>query len=260
MADSMENCRAMLRAARATGRTCVIARTTATTRHLDDAGLVHPEDRRDRPGQGGFLPRDGFRRRVPHTMDYPLLVDMAIHHFDLIRCITGLDAVAVRGVAWNPPVQLQGRLLERGGLRDEQRRAVVYNASWCAKGSFSPWNANWQIEGAKGTIVCQGDQVTLHACPSSTGSRRASRCRSSPRRSRGSSTCCGSSSARCAPAPRRAPMWATTSAASPWCSPRRGRAQRAPGAGARSLAAGAARGLTGGVRKKGAHLRFLAAS
>ena len=41
----------------------------------------------------------GFR----HTMDDPLLVEMSIHHFDLIRALLGRDPVDVAGASWNTP-------------------------------------------------------------------------------------------------------------------------------------------------------------
>ena len=41
----------------------------------------------------------GFRE----TMAYPLVVDMAIHHFDLMRFLLDRDPVAVSGRSWNPP-------------------------------------------------------------------------------------------------------------------------------------------------------------
>ena len=36
-------------------------------------------------------------------MPFPVIIDMSIHHFDLIRFVTGLEAVKVSGAAWNPP-------------------------------------------------------------------------------------------------------------------------------------------------------------
>src|SRR5690348_590573 len=36
-------------------------------------------------------------------LDQPLLVDMAIHHFDLLRVVTGLEPEQISCHAWNPP-------------------------------------------------------------------------------------------------------------------------------------------------------------
>jgi predicted dehydrogenase len=49
--------------------------------------------RRRRPGRGTFLA----------TMDYPQLMDAAVHHFDGLRSMLGLDALAVIARVTNPP-------------------------------------------------------------------------------------------------------------------------------------------------------------
>jgi predicted dehydrogenase len=104
----------------------------------------------------------GFR----HEMDYPLLVDMSIHHFDLLRFITGLDPVWVRGEAWNPPwSNYRGEascsvLFEMaGGAR------ALYSGSWCSKGRFCDWNGNWRMEGELGTITFEGGEIRIHRAP-----------------------------------------------------------------------------------------------
>jgi predicted dehydrogenase len=49
--------------------------------------------RRRRPGKGTFL----------GTMDYPQIVDVGVHHFDSLRSILGLNAVAILCRVNNPP-------------------------------------------------------------------------------------------------------------------------------------------------------------
>ena len=41
----------------------------------------------------------GFREE----MAYPLILDMSVHHFDLMRFFLGSDAVSVFARSWNPP-------------------------------------------------------------------------------------------------------------------------------------------------------------
>jgi predicted dehydrogenase len=99
-------------------------------------------------------------------MDYPLLVDMAIHHFDLIRFVTGLNALSVRGEAWNPPwSNYEGDCSSSLVFEMENGARVVYNASWCAKGQFCSWDGNWQIEGSKGCIVYEDGGLCLYDVP-----------------------------------------------------------------------------------------------
>jgi predicted dehydrogenase len=49
--------------------------------------------RRRRPGKGTFL----------GTMDYPQIVDVGVHHFDSLRSILGLNAIAIVCRVSNPP-------------------------------------------------------------------------------------------------------------------------------------------------------------
>jgi len=168
MAHGPADSKAILTAARNTRRACVVSQNYRYKPvPLTLAGLV----RRGRIGEIGQVKIDfymghdfggGFR----HEMDFPLLIDMSIHHFDLIRFITGLNAVSVRGEAWNPPwSNYKGQCSSSLAFQMENGARVIYNASWCAKGQFCNWDGNWQIEGGKGSITYRDEQITLHAVP-----------------------------------------------------------------------------------------------
>jgi predicted dehydrogenase len=104
----------------------------------------------------------GFR----HDMPYPVIIDMSIHHFDLIRFVTGLDAVKVSGSAWNPPwSNYKGDCSSTALFEMNNGVRILYNASWCAKGGFCDWNANWQIECEKGTVTYQNGEIRVHHVP-----------------------------------------------------------------------------------------------
>jgi predicted dehydrogenase len=82
----------------------------------------------------------GFREE----MAYPLIIDMAIHHFDLMRFLLESDPVTTFGRSWDPPgVGIKGtprpqfRLIcqrSHGGL---QRLLVLDRAA--------SWNAHWRF-------------------------------------------------------------------------------------------------------------------
>lgn len=98
----------------------------------------------------------GFREEMP----YPLIIDMSIHHFDLMRFLLGRDPVSVYGRSWNPPWSwFKGDasaavLLEFGG-----GVTVSYNGSWCSLGRETPWNAHWRFECSRGVVSLVGDEV-----------------------------------------------------------------------------------------------------
>jgi predicted dehydrogenase len=108
--------------------------------------------------KGIYFGEENFRR----TMPYPILVDMSIHHFDLLRSITGLEAETIAGEAWNPPWSANtGDTTAALTMTLNNGARVVYNASWAAQGDFSDWNGNWLIDGDKGSISYSHGIVTL---------------------------------------------------------------------------------------------------
>ena len=167
MADSMANCKAMLRTAKETGRTYVVSQNYRYSPSMWTLAKVVRSGKLGAVGQvklDFFMGVDfgGFR----HEMKYPLIIDMSIHHFDLMRFITGLDPVSVRASAWNPSwSNYKGdasstALFEMtGGVR------VLYNGSWCSKGAFADWNGNWQIECEKGTVTYEQGRIRIHHVP-----------------------------------------------------------------------------------------------
>lgn len=99
----------------------------------------------------------GFREEMP----YPLIIDMSIHHFDLMRFFLGRDLVALYGRSWNPPWSwFKGDASAAVTLEFAGGIVVSYNASWCSQGQVTPWNANWRFECAEGVIALTDDQVT----------------------------------------------------------------------------------------------------
>ncbi len=167
MADSIEDCITIMKTAHSTGRKCVISQNYRykpgpwTMARLVEKGKIGPI------GQmqiDFYLGRyfEGFRQ----TMPYPLIIDMAIHHFDLIRYISGLNPVSVRGVSWNPPwSSFEGDSSASLVFEMENGARVVYNGSWSAKGQFSDWEANWHIEGEKGAVLYEKGGLALVSAP-----------------------------------------------------------------------------------------------
>jgi len=101
----------------------------------------------------------GFREE----MAYPLVKDMAIHHVDLMRYLTGLDPLAVSAVSWKPTWSWFNGDPSVSAVFEMTGGAVVtYNGSWVSAANETSWSADWRIEGPAGTITWIGDDVTLH--------------------------------------------------------------------------------------------------
>lgn len=97
----------------------------------------------------------GFR----DEMDSPLILDMAIHHFDLARYFTGLDAVAVYAHEFNPQGSwYQGDVAATCIFEMSNGAIFTYRGSWCAEGCHTSWNGDWRFIGENGTLLCEKDQ------------------------------------------------------------------------------------------------------
>jgi predicted dehydrogenase len=98
----------------------------------------------------------GFREE----MEQPLVVDMSIHHFDLMRHILGVDPISVMGRTWNPDWSwFKGDASAAFLLKFGSGVQVIYHGSWCTTGSETSWSGDWQIECADGVIICRNDVV-----------------------------------------------------------------------------------------------------
>jgi predicted dehydrogenase len=97
----------------------------------------------------------GFRAEMPS----PLILDMAIHHFDLARMMSGADPVAVYAEEFNPPDSWsQGDNAANCIFEMTGGVYFVYRGSWCAKGCPTSWNGNWRLIGTKGTLLYEQDE------------------------------------------------------------------------------------------------------
>jgi predicted dehydrogenase len=95
------------------------------------------------------------------TMDHPLLLDMAIHHFDLVRCITGSNAISVSCQEYGSKLNNIFKNDAAACVCFEMDKGFVfsYSGNWFAKGEITGWNGHWVINGSKGTICWDGDNI-----------------------------------------------------------------------------------------------------
>ncbi len=168
MADNLASCMSILRASRNTGQTCVVSQNyryrpeTWTLARLVESGRIGDIGQVKIDFYMGHDFGGGFR----HEMRDPLLIDMAIHHFDLVRFVTGLNAMSVRGETWNPAwSNYKGDSSSSLVFEMENNVRVVYNASWSSKGQFCSADGNWLIEGSKGSISYENGKISLRKVP-----------------------------------------------------------------------------------------------
>lgn len=104
----------------------------------------------------------GFREEMP----YPLVLDMSIHHFDLVRCIFDSDIEIVQAHSLSAPWNWnKGDATVMAQLELANGVHVNYFGSWVATGWETTWNADWRIDGDKGALLWESDAVHFSKTP-----------------------------------------------------------------------------------------------
>jgi predicted dehydrogenase len=87
-----------------------------------------------------------------HLEEQPLLVDMSIHHFDLLRLILGAEPERIYCEAWNPrwtafsgPSAAVASIVFPGVV-------VSYRGSWITSAPITPWGGRWSLEFEGGEV------------------------------------------------------------------------------------------------------------
>jgi len=101
-----------------------------------------------------FAP-DDFR----YSMRHPYVLDMAIHHFDLIRAATGREVRGVFARSWRVP---DGPFVHHPAVAAvldlEGGVPVVYEGDWATRHPETSWNGEWEIVGERGQLLWRGDR------------------------------------------------------------------------------------------------------
>jgi len=114
---------------------------------LGQVGSVHLNFRRyaNTPPKG---------ESVHHQLWEPLLVDMSIHHFDLMRMLLGQEPTRIICQTWNPTWSNFIEAAEGSALVTFDDGAVVtYSGSWVSTAPQTNWAGEWHIECAGGEII-----------------------------------------------------------------------------------------------------------
>ncbi len=92
----------------------------------------------------------------------PLLADMSIHHFDLMRYILAQEATHIFCQAWNPPWSNFDGPASAAALITFSGGAIVnYQGSWVSTGPQTSWAGRWQIECARGEICLESRESNV---------------------------------------------------------------------------------------------------
>jgi len=95
------------------------------------------------------------------SMSDPLLLDVVVHHLDMVRFFTSKEATAVFAHSYNPG----NSRYEFGGAVEilmtlNNDIPFTFVGSFSSTGSETGWLGNWRIEGSKGVLI-MNDHNTL---------------------------------------------------------------------------------------------------
>lgn len=129
---------------------------------LGEVGSISIDFRRN----DNRAPREGYRH---YAFQQPMVVDMAIHHFDLLRMILGREARQIACTAWNPPWSNFAEPAAMFATIDFGETLVSYRGSWVSPAPQTSWTGLWRMECAGGEIqwagraghTAEGDRVTV---------------------------------------------------------------------------------------------------
>jgi predicted dehydrogenase len=147
----------MVAAAEVAGRLLMISQSRRYWRNLDAL-----RDQVARLGRLGLVECSFFK--APHfggfreQMPFPLLVDMAIHQFDLARDLIGSEPVWIACESFNPAWSwYAGDAAAHVHAEFADGTRFVFAGSWCSPGLETSWNGSWRISASRGTALWDGD-------------------------------------------------------------------------------------------------------
>ncbi|RUW56765.1 MULTISPECIES: Gfo/Idh/MocA family oxidoreductase [unclassified Mesorhizobium] len=158
LADSPENARAIVEAARQAGRIHAVVqnrRYVANVRRIRrflDSGAI---------GAATSIHADffvaphfgGFREEMAHV----LLLDMAIHTFDAARYMVNGEPAAVHCQEWEPANSWYRQGSSASAVFDlGGGKVFTYAGSWCAAGFRTSWEGSWRIVAERGSLIWDG--------------------------------------------------------------------------------------------------------
>jgi predicted dehydrogenase len=101
-----------------------------------------------------FAP-DDFR----YSMRHPYVLDMCIHHFDLIRAATGRDVRGVYARSWRVPDSPFVHHPAVAAVLDlDDGVPVIYEGDWATHEPETSWNGEWEIVGETGRVLWSGSK------------------------------------------------------------------------------------------------------
>jgi predicted dehydrogenase len=164
LAGTRQDCEALVAAAERTGRELAVSQNYRYRPVMETARRVLASGRLGAIGQARveFRLHYDFRGTFRESMEHPLLLDMAVHHFDLIRFVCGLEPRSVAARTWNPPwSQFAGDACAACVFEMQTGARVLYDGCWHPRSQSTDWNCRWLVDCEGGVLTLDRDRVWI---------------------------------------------------------------------------------------------------
>jgi predicted dehydrogenase len=165
LAGTREDCEALIAASNRFDRQLAVSQNYRYRPVMETARRLIASGELGEIGQAqvDFRIHHDFRGSFREQMAQPLILDMAVHSFDLIRFVTGLEMADVWARTWNPPwSQFEGDASALVLFAMDSGAHIAYSGSWHPRGQFTDWNCRWLIECSRGYLTLDRDVVTVY--------------------------------------------------------------------------------------------------
>jgi len=106
--------------------------------------------------------RNAFAERSGNVnVPNPMLGDMAVHHYDLMRMLIGSDPVELTARSWNPPGSPYAMDASAAMILTFPNNVTVsYRGSWVDAGPQTAWAGEWQLDFERASMLwtARGEQ------------------------------------------------------------------------------------------------------
>lgn len=100
--------------------------------------------------------------RYLSALKNPLLEDIAIHNFDLIRFITGSDAKRIFARNFNPKHSwYTGNASFLSIMEMDNGVMASYTGSLISKGQSTDWYGDWRVDGTEGSLILKDGIISV---------------------------------------------------------------------------------------------------
>jgi predicted dehydrogenase len=108
-------------------------------------------------GKPQFIQAQFYHNHDPkayqRVMEDYMLLEMAVHHIDLIRFLLESDIVSAQGMTWNyPDSGYRGDPNVHAIYQTGAGVPVFYTGSLAAKGLSTPWEGHWRVQCTEGAL------------------------------------------------------------------------------------------------------------